>query len=383
MARAHWMTDELELFQQSCRRLFEAEISPNASRWTEAGVVDREFWRSAGRLGLLGASIPEAYGGSGGDRRNDAVTLLEVARTGFGGWGFLIQSCAEHYVLAYGSEQQKRSWLPPLCSGEWVASIAMTEPGTGSDLQSIRTVADTDGDDYVINGSKTFIGNGHTSDFVILAVKSDRTAGARGISLIGVETAQAPGFRRGRRLHKLGLGGQDTSELFFENMRVPRNHLIGTAEGQGFGQLMEQFPWERLSIAIHAMGVSETALRHTLDYVQQRKVFGQRLMDLQNTRFKLAEAKTKLEVTRAFVDECIERCSEGSLAAASAAMAKWWATQVQCEICDECLQLHGGYGYMMEYPIAQMYADARAQKIYGGTNEIQKEIIARALDSRR
>lgn len=379
-ASARWMNEEHEMLADAARRFFAAELVPHVERWSEQGVVDREFWLKAGEAGLLGATVPEAWGGAGGTLAHDSVICLEHARTADSGWGWGVHNICTHYVVAYGSEEQKARWLPKLASGEFVPSIAMSEPGTGSDLQAVRTSAVRDGDEYVINGSKTFITNGQTSDLVIVVAKTDPTAGARGVSLIMVETGDAPGFRRGRNLDKLGMKGQDTSELFFDDVRVPVANLIGADEGQGFVQLMTQLPWERLIIAIMAVGFSEVMLEETLTYVKERKAFGQRLMDFQNTRFKLAECKTKLEVTRAFVDDCIVKVVAGELDAATASMAKWWAAQVQCEIADECLQLHGGYGYMMEYPIARHYADSRAQQIYGGTREIMKELIARSLD---
>jgi acyl-CoA dehydrogenase len=376
-----WMDDEHVMLQDAARRFFAAELVPHIERWNAAGVVERDFWLKAGAAGLLGATIPEAYGGAGGTLAHDAVICLEHARTADSGWGWGVHNICTHYISVYGSSEQRARWLPKLASGEIVPSIAMSEPGTGSDLQAVATHAVRDGDEYVINGSKTFITNGQSSDIVIVVAKTDREAGARGVSLIVVETASAAGFRRGRNLEKLGMKGQDTSELFFDDVRVPVTNLLGPGEGQGFVQLMTQLPWERLIIALMAVGFCEVMLAETIAYVKERKAFGQRLMDFQNTRFKLAECKTKLEVTRAFVNDCVEKVIVGELDAATASMAKWWGAQVQCEIADECLQLHGGYGYMMEYPIARHYADSRAQQIYGGTREIMKELIARALDS--
>lgn len=377
---APWMEEEHLLLQEAARRFFEAELVPNKEKWRHQGYVDRDFWRKSGEAGLLAASIPEAYGGVGGTYAHDAVIFLEQARVGDADFGLGVHNIAVHYVLGYGTEEQKERWLPRLASGEMIGAIAMTEPGTGSDLQSVRTSAELDGEHYLINGSKTFITNGQLANLLVLVAKTDRTQKAKGISLIMVETDGLEGFRRGRNLEKIGMKGQDTSELFFEDVRVPRNHLLGTREGQGFYGLMEQLPWERLLISISAVGICDFALQETLAYVRERKAFGRRIAEFQNTRFKLAEAKTKLEVTRAFVDRCLERLLKGELDAATASMAKWWSTQVQCEIVDECLQLHGGYGYMLEYPIAQLYGDSRVQKIYGGTNEIMKELIARALD---
>ncbi len=379
-ARPRWMNEEHALLQDAARRFFAAELVPNLERWREQGIVDRAFWLKAGEAGLLGATIPEAYGGAAGTLAHDSVICLEHARTADAGWGWGVHNICTHYICTYGSEQQKRRWLPKLASGEIVPSIAMSEPATGSDLQAVTTSAVRDGEEYVINGSKTFITNGQTADIVIVVAKTDKNAGAGGISLIVVDTAEADGFRRGRNLKKLGMNGQDTSELFFDEVRVPVSNRLGSEEGAGFKQLMLQLPWERLIIALMALGFSEVILDETLAYVKQRKAFGQRLMDFQNTRFKLAECKTKLEVTRSFINDCVEKVIEGELDAATASMAKWWGAQVQCEIADECLQLHGGYGYMMEYPIAQYYVDSRAQQIYGGTREIMKELIARSLD---
>lgn len=376
-----WMNEEHVLLQDATRKFLAAELVPNMERWREAGIVERDFWLRAGEAGLLGATIPESFGGSGGTLAHDAVICLEHARTTDSAWGWGVHNICTHYITTYGSEEQKQRWLPKLASGEIVPSIAMSEPGTGSDLQAVQTTAVRAGDEYVINGSKTFITNGQASDIVIVVAKTDRAAGSRGTSLIVVETDEAPGFRRGRNLKKLGMNGQDTSELFFDDVRVPLTNLIGPEEGQGFVQLMTQLPWERLIIAILGIGFCESMVEETLAYVKERKAFGQRLMDFQNTRFKLAECKTKLEVTRSFVNDCIEKVVNSELDAATASMAKWWTAQVQCEIADECLQLHGGYGYMMEYPIARQYADSRGQQIYGGTREIMKELIARSLDT--
>jgi alkylation response protein AidB-like acyl-CoA dehydrogenase len=288
------------------------------------------------------------------------------------------QICA-HYFLDYGTEEQKKRWLPGMASGELVCAIAMTEPGTGSDLQSIKTTATLDGNEYVINGSKTFISNGQLADLVIVVCKTDPSQGGKGISLVVVETENQKGFARGRNLDKIGLKSQDTSELFFDNVRVGPENLLGGAEGQGFKQLMTALPRERLIIAVGGIAAMETALAVTIDYTANRQVFGKSLLEMQNTRFKLAEAKTIAHVARVFVDNCIDRFMAGTLDASTASMAKWWVTQMQCDVVDECLQLHGGYGYMSDYPIAQLYADARVQKIYGGSNEIMKELIARSL----
>ena len=377
---ATWFNDDHRLYADSVGRFFADHLVPNIERWNEEEIVERNFWHQAGAAGILGATIPQTHGGAGGGIAFDAITAYEQARCGDNGWGFGIQSIVIGYVQAYATEEQKTRWLPQLASGEMVAALAMTEPGTGSDLQAVTTSAVKDGNHYRINGSKTFITNGQSADLICLVAKTDKKQGARGVSLIMVETDGLEGFRRGRNLKKIGLKSQDTSELFFDNVKVPQTHLLGTEEGQGFYQLMKQLPWERLYIGITALGSMDCALEETTRYVQERKAFGQRVMDFQNTRFKLAEIKTKIEVTRSFINDAITRLEAGTLDAATASMAKWWGSQIQCEVIDECLQLHGGYGYMMEYPIARLYTDARVQKIYGGTNEIMKELIARSMD---
>ena len=375
-----WYSEEHRLYTESVRKFFADELAPNIERWIDAGIVDRDFWVKAGEAGILGAAIEEAYGGAGAGISFDAITIYEQARCSDSGWGFGIQSIVIHYIRAYGTEDQKARWLPKLATGEMVAALAMTEPGGGSDVQSVRTSATKTGNEYLITGSKTFITNGQTANLICLAAKTDKDAGASGVSLIMVETDNLEGFRRGKNLSKLGLKAQDTTELFFEDARVPKNNLLGIQEGQGFYQLMNQLPWERLLIGITALGAIDFALEETTRYVRERKAFGTRVMDFQNTRFKLAEMKTKAEVTRSFLNDGIQKLDAGMLDASTASMAKWWGSQTQCEIMDECLQLHGGYGYMMEYPITRLYADARVQKIYGGTNEIMKELIARSLD---
>lgn len=376
-----WMTDELVMLQDSCRDFYAKEMAPHEARWQKQGHIDRAFWNKAGEFGLLCASIPEEYGGMGGDFRHEAVIATEQFRAaGFSGFGNSVHSqiCAG-YMLDYGTEAQKQRWLPKMASGELVCAIAMTEPGTGSDLQNIKTTAKQDGNDYVLNGSKTFITNGQQADLIIVVAKTDPTQGAKGISLIVVETAKADGFARGRNLEKIGLKSQDTSELFFDNVRIPPENLLGGVEGQGFFQLMKALPQERLVIALGGAAVIEKALEATVDYTAERKAFGKPLLEMQNTRFKLAEVKTIAHIARVFLDDCIVKHLNGELDAATASMAKWWVTQMQCDVVDECLQLHGGYGYMLDYPIANMYADARIQKIYGGSNEIMKELIARTL----
>ena len=377
---ATWAEDEHRMFADTARKLFIDEMAPNIDKWAEQGAVDREFWRTVGAQGVMGGAVPEEYGGFGGGIGFDAITIYEQGRVGDTGWGFGIQSIVVHYLMAFGSEEQKKRWGPGLVSGDLVGAIAMTEPGTGSDLQAVQTHAERDGNHYKINGSKTFITNGHTADIVIVVTKTDRNAGAKGVSLIVVETEGQDGFRRGRNLKKLGMKGSDTAELFFEDMRVPTANLLGPEEGQGFYQLMKQLPWERLMIATTALGFIDFALAETIAYTQDRKAFGQRIMDFQNTRFKLAEMKTKAELLRSFVNDGIARLEAGTLDAATASMAKYWGTQTQNEVMHECLQLFGGYGFMMEYPIARLYADSRVQMIYGGTNEIMKELIARSID---
>ncbi|MEE2773834.1 MAG: acyl-CoA dehydrogenase family protein [Pseudomonadota bacterium] len=375
-----WISEEHKLFSDSVRKFYANELSPKIEEWNEDGIVGRDFWRKAGSAGVMAGSVPEDFGGAGGDIGFDSIALYEQAKTGDGSWGYGIQSIVIHYLIAYGNTEQKLRWLPKLVTGEKVGALAMTEPSAGSDVQSIRTTAKKDGNQYSINGSKIFITNGQSADLIILTCKTDKDAGAKGVSLILIDTEDLAGFERGKNLKKLGLKGNDTSELFFKDTRVPLTNLLGSEEGQGFYQLMKQLPWERLLIGITALGSIDCALEKTIAYVQQRKAFGKRIMDFQNTRFKLAEVKTKAEVLRAFVNDCIYKLQANRLDAATASMAKWWGSQIQNEVMDECLQLHGGYGFMMEYPIARMYADARVQSIYGGTNEIMKELIARAID---
>ncbi|MBR9843286.1 MAG: acyl-CoA dehydrogenase [Rhodobacteraceae bacterium] len=375
-----WMQEDHHAFADTVRRFLDEEFQPNRDQWKKDGLVPKDFWKKAGEIGILGATIPEEHGGLGLSRHFDAVTFLEQAKIGDSGWGFSVHNIATHYITAFATEQQKAKWLPALASGEKVAAIAMTEPGTGSDLQAVKTTALKDGNEYVINGSKTFITNGGSADLIVLVAKTDPKAAGRGVSLIIVETEDLEGFSVGRRLEKMGMKRNDTAELSFQDVRVPLTNLLGTDEGQGFYQLMKQLPWERLILAYSALGASQCALETTLAYVRERKAFGKRIMDFQNTRFKLAEVATKIEVLSAFVDQCLAELDAGTLTAEKAAMAKWWSTDVQCDVVDECLQLHGGYGYMSEYLISELYTDARVQKIYGGTNEIMKELIARSID---
>ena len=376
-----WMDDELTMLQDSLRDFFAKEMVPHEERWQKQGHIDRDFWNRAGEMGILCASVPEGYGGMGGDFRHEAVIATEQFRAaGFSGFGNSVHSqiCAG-YILDYGTEDQKQRWLPKMASGEMVCAIAMTEPGTGSDLQNIKTTARPEGNDYVLSGSKTFITNGQQADLIIVVAKTDPSLGAKGISLMMVETAEAEGFARGRNLEKLGLKSQDTSELFFDNVRLPPENLLGGVEGQGFYQLMKSLPQERLVVALGGAAAMEKALEETVAYTSERRAFGKPLLEMQNTRFKLAEVKTVAHIARVFLDDCVAKHLRGELDATTASMAKWWVTQMQCDCIDECLQLFGGYGYMSEYPISTMYADARVQKIYGGSNEIMKELIARSL----
>lgn len=377
---ASWVTEEHRMFAEMADRFMQDELVPNEERWNDQGMVDRAFWQKAGEMGLMAGSIAEEHGGVGGDLGFDAVTLYAQSSHGNCGWGYPIQSIVIHYLMAYGSEEQKQKWLPKLASGEMVGALAMTEPGTGSDVQAIRTTADKDGNSYRLNGSKIFITNGQSADLILVAAKTDKSQGSKGVSLIAVETEGADGFRKGRNLKKLGMKANDTAELYFEDVKVPMTNLVGPEEGQGFYQMMKQLPWERLTIALIALGSIDFAIAETVRYTQERKAFGQRVMDFQNTRFKLAECKTKAEVLRSFLNDCLAQLQAGTLDAATASMAKYWGSEIQNEIMGECLQLFGGYGFMMEYPIARLYADARVQTIYGGTNEIMKELIARSLD---
>jgi len=379
--RSPWMDDELTLLAETAREFFRRESVPHQERWAAQKHVDRDFWNKAGEVGLLCASIPEEYGGAGGTFAHEAVIITEQARAGDSAFGNGVHSpIVAHYILEYGTEEQKQRWLPGMVTGELVGAIAMTEPGTGSDLQGIKARAKRDGDDYVINGAKTFISNGKHCDLLIIAVKTGPEEGAAAVSLVVAETNDdLEGFTRGRLLDKVGMHGQDTAELFFDDVRVPAENLLGTAEGQGFVQLMQQLPQERLTIAVSAVVVMELVLEQTIAYARERKAFGRDLLAFQNTRFTLAERKTETTIARIFLDECIERHLCGELDAATASMAKWWLTQKQCELVDDCLQVYGGYGYMTEYPIARAFVDSRVGKIYGGTNEIMKEIIGRTL----
>ncbi|HEX5785431.1 MAG TPA: acyl-CoA dehydrogenase family protein, partial [Burkholderiaceae bacterium] len=341
------------MFRDAVRRFLASEAVPHDTRWREQKGVDREFWLKAGELGFLCPSLPEEYGGSGTSFAYEAVIAEELGYAGITSFGQGVHSpIVAHYILRYGTPEQCLKWLPRMAGGELIGAIGMTEPGGGSDLQAIRTTARRDGDHYVVNGSKTFITNGFNADIIVLAVKTDSSQGAKGVSLLVVETKDLPGFRRGRNLHKIGMHGSDTAELFFDDVRIPLANLLGQ-EGQGFVQMMESLPQERVGIAITGQAMMERALEVTVEYVLQRKAFGQTVMDFQNTRFQLAECLTATRVTRAFVDQCIEQHIRGALSAVDASMAKYWTTDRQCEVMDKCLQLHGGYGYMDEYPIAR------------------------------
>ena len=379
--RSPWMTEDLDALRDHSRAFMAKELAPNSERWSEQGHVDREFWKSAGDAGLLCISIPEEYGGGGGTFAHEAVVAEEQAYALDDGWGNSVHSTiVAHYILQYGTEEQKKNWLPKLATGEMVGAIAMTEPGAGSDLQALRTSAVRDGDDFVVNGAKTFISNGMHADLLIIVARTGGE-GAAGLSLLVAEVTDLPGFNRGRKLDKVGLKYQDTMELFFDDMRVPAANLLGGAEGegQGFIQLMQQLPQERLIIAVTAVAAAETAVKLATDYAKEREAFGKPILKFQNLRFELAECKTETLAARTLLDHCISLHVEGKLDPATASMAKYYCTDKQCEIIDRCLQVFGGYGFMTEYPIARLYASARVQKIYGGTNEIMKELISRTL----
>jgi acyl-CoA dehydrogenase len=378
--RSAWRDEEVAALGELADKFFAKNVVPHRDRFEAQQHVDREVWLEAGRLGLLCCSIPEEYGGGGGSFAHDLAVLEAQGRALDTGWGNGVHSgIVAHYVLAYGTENQRMRWLPKMASGEMIAAIAMTEPGAGSDLKNIKTTAVRDGDEYVINGAKTFISNGSLCDLIVVVAKTYPKAGAKGVSLIVAETAELPGFTRGRVLDKVGQHGADTSELSFEDVRVPVEHVLGGVAGKGFAQLMTQLPQERLTIGVSAVVAMEAAVAETTAYTKSRNAFDQTIFDFQNTKFVLAECQTQAHVARVFLDSCIERHLRGELDNATAAMAKWWLTEQQCQVIDRCLQLFGGYGYMREYPIARLYEDARVQKIYGGANEIMKDIIARSL----
>ena len=373
-----WHTDESRIFRHSVRQFVERELVPNEARWAADGRADREAWRRMGAAGLLLPDVPEQYGGGGGTFAHEAVVVEELARAGVH-IGVGVQSIVAHYILSYGNEAQRRRWLPRLASGELIAAIAMTEPDAGSDLQATRTTARKDGTDYVVNGSKTFITNGTHAGLVCLAVRTDAKPGLRALSLLIVETDGLAGYRVGKSLEKMGRPAQDVCELFFDDMRVPGANLLGTTEGRGLMQMMDQLPYERLSIGVGAVASCERAIEITTHYAKERRVFGKPLIELQSVRFKLAECRTSSHIGRVFVDDCIGRFISEQLDAVTAAMAKYWLTETQFKIIDDCVQLHGGYGYMHEYPIARMWADSRIERIYAGSNELMKEVVGLSL----
>jgi acyl-CoA dehydrogenase len=373
------IAEELALLRDNVRRFLEREVVPHRDRWRHDGVVEKAAWRKAGEAGFLCISMPEEYGGGGGDFRHEVVIIEELARIGFLDFAIPVHNAIiAPYIAQYGTPEQKRRWLPRMASGELIAAIAMTEPGTGSDLKAVLTRARREGAEYIIDGQKTFITNGQNAGLIIVVAKTDPPAGAKGTSLIVVEGEQDAGFQRGRKLNKVGWHAQDTSELFFDSVRVPADRLLGE-ENRGFQYLMEKMSQERLVIAVQAVAVMEAAIEETLRYTKERHAFGTRIFDFQNTQFKLAEAKTHAVIGRTFVDHCIDLLRDGALDPTTAAMAKWWTTQAQNEIVDDCVQLHGGYGYMVDFPVARMWIDSRAQRIYGGANEIMKTVIARTL----
>jgi acyl-CoA dehydrogenase len=380
LPRPAWMTEDLVLLEEQARRFMQSEFVPHLDKWHDEHMYPREVWTKAGQAGLLCPSMPEEFGGAGGTFAHDAVINREYSLAGFDTFGAPLHSgIVAPYILHYGTDEQKKRWLPKLATGELIGAIAMSEPGTGSDLQGVRTTAVKKGNRYVLNGSKTFITNGQHANLIVVVAKTDPKERAKGISLMVVETDDAQGFRRGRKLKKLGMDSADTSELFFEDVSLPTENLLGTEEGQGFAQLMQELPQERLIVALHAVAMMERALALTIDYVKQRKAFGKAIIEFQNSQFELAECKTETTVAKVFIDHCIERHVAGQLDTVTASMAKAWATDLLGKTVDRCLQLFGGYGYMDEYPISRLYRDARVMRIYAGTNEIMNLVIARSL----
>ncbi len=380
LPRPPWMTEDVALLEEQARRFIAAEFVPHLEKWHDEHFYPRAVWTKAGEAGFLCASMPEEYGGAGGSFAHEAVIDREYSLAGFDTFGAPLHSgIVAPYILNYGTEEQKRRWLPKLATGELIGAIAMSEPGTGSDLQGVRTTAKKSGNGYVLNGSKTFITNGQHANLIIVVAKTDSKQGAKGVSLMVVESADAQGFRRGRKLKKLGMDSADTSELFFDDVSLPAESLLGIEEGQGFYQLMKELPQERLIVSVHAVAMIERALALTIDYVKQRQAFGKKIVEFQNTQFVLAECKSEATVAKVFLDHCIERHVKGELDTVTASMAKYWLSDLAGKIIDRCLQLFGGYGYMDEYPISRLYRDARVMRIYAGTNEIMKLLIARSL----
>ena len=380
LPRPAWMTEELVLLEEQADRFLKAEFVPHVDKWNDDHMYPREVWTKAGGAGLLCAMIPEEYGGAGGTFAHEAVINRAYSFAGFDSFGAQLHSgIVAPYIWRFGTEEQKQRWLPRLATGELVGAIAMSEPGTGSDLQNVRTTAVKKGNRYLLNGSKTFITNGQHANLIVVVAKTDPKEKAKGVSLMVVETDDAAGFRRGRKLKKLGLDSADTSELFFEDVSLPADNLLGPEEGQGFVQLMKELPQERMIVAVHAVAMMERAVALTVDYVKQRTAFGKKIIEFQNTQFELAACKTEATIARAFTDQCVERFLKGELDTVTASMAKYWATDTLGNVADRCLQLFGGYGYMDEYPISRIYRDARVMRIYAGTNEIMKLLIARSL----
>ena len=378
--RPAWMTEDLVLLEEQASRFVAAEYGPHLDKWHDDHMYPREVWTKAGQAGLLCAMIPEEYGGGGGSFAHEAVINRAYSLGGFDAFGAPLHSgIVAPYIWRFGTEEQKKRWLPKLASGELVGAIAMSEPGTGSDLQNVRTTAVKKGNRYLLNGSKIFITNGQHANLIVVVAKTDPKEGSKGVSLMVVETDDAQGFRRGRKLKKLGLDMADTSELFFEDVSLPTENLLGTEEGQGFVQLMKELPQERMLVAVHATAMMERALALTVDYVKQRTAFGKKIIEFQNTQFELAACKTEATIAKAFCDQCLERLIKGELDTVTASMAKYWITDTLGKVVDRCLQLFGGYGYMDEYPISRLYRDARVMRIYAGTNEIMKLLIARSL----